>query len=272
MLPHGKDSFATSLTTDRTKKENDHECHQDGITALVTGANRGIGRAITEALLERGASKVYAAARDTGQLADLEERYAGRVVPLELDVTNGDQVRAVAERARDVRILVNNAGIALGQDMTADTIVDQARQEMEVNYFAPLHLLQRFAPTLTRNGGAVVNISSIAGLTNFPMYPTYSASKAATHSLTQGARMLLGGQGVSMFGVYPGPVDTDMARDVPMEKTSPRDVAESILDSIESGQEDIFPDPFAVQFGQQFQSSPKASEQQIAQMVAPGPA
>ena len=241
----------------------------EGTTALVTGANRGIGRAITEALLERGAAKVYAAARAPEQLADLQKQYGERVVPLKLDVTDSGQVRAAAEKATDVTLLVNNAGVALGQNLADETILDQARQEMEVNYFGPLELLLRFAPALGENGGgAVVNISSVGGLSNFPMYPTYSASKAAVHSLTQGARVLLGGQGTTVMGVYPGPVDTDMARDLPMDKTSPQDVARDILNGIEAGREDIFPDPFAVNFGEQFQSSPKAAEAGIAEMIA----
>jgi short-subunit dehydrogenase len=140
---------------------------------------------------------------------------------------------------------------------------------MEVNYFGPLQLLQRLAPTLVRNGGgAVVNICSVAGLTNVPFFPTYGASKAALHSLTQAARILLGPQGISVFGVYAGPVDTDMVRDLALPKTSPRDVAIAILDGLEGGQEDIFPDPYAVDFGRQFGSSPKDSERQIAAMTA----
>jgi len=113
----------------------------------------------------------------------------------------------------------------------------------------------------------VVNVASVGGLTNFPLYPTYSASKAAVHSLTQGARMLLDSQGTQVTGVYPGPVDTDMARGIEMDKATPQTVANAILDGVEDGREDIFPDPFAEQFSQQFQSSPKDSEQQIAAMV-----
>ena len=140
---------------------------------------------------------------------------------------------------------------------------------MEVNYFGPLQLLSCLAPALARNGGgAVVNIDSTAGLTSVPFIPTYSASKAALHSLTQAARVLLGPQGTSVFGVYAGPVDTDMTRGFELPKSSPRDVALAILDGIEAGQEDIFPDPFAVDFGRRFGSSPKASERQIAAMVA----
>ena len=243
----------------------------EGNVAMVTGANRGIGRAITEALLERGAAKVYAGARDTGSLADLTERFGDRVVPVELDVTDIDQVRAAAATAADARILINNAGVAIGGALTEDGIVDVARREMEVNYFAPLRLLQQFAPSLGgHGGGAVVNVVSVGGLTNFPFYPTYSASKAAAHSLTQAARILLAGQGTAVHGVYPGPVDTDMARAIEMDKATPAEVGNAILDGIEAGADDIYPDAFAVGFGEQFEASPKDSERQIAAMVAQG--
>ena len=240
-----------------------------GSVALVTGANRGIGRAITEALLERGADKVYAAARKPATLADLRERHGDRVVPLELDVTDAAQVRAAAESAGDVEVLINNAGVAVGGDLADDAILEAARTEMEVNYFAPLHLLQRFAPILeSSGGGAVVNVASVAGLSNFPFFPTYSASKAAAHSLTQAARALLVDQNIAVHGVYPGPVDTDMSKDIEMDKATPQDVANAILNGIEAGVPDIFPDAFAEGFGQQFQASPKASEEQLAAMVA----
>jgi NAD(P)-dependent dehydrogenase (short-subunit alcohol dehydrogenase family) len=243
----------------------------EGSVALVTGANRGIGRAITDALLERGARKVYATARDLSSLQALKQRHAARVVPLQLDVTDAGQVADIVRQAPDVQLLFNNAGVAEAKELTAEGIVDQARREMEVNDFAPLHLLQRFADGLAIRGGAVVNISSVAGLTNFPFFPTYSASKAAIHSLTQGSRALLAARGVTVFGVYPGPVDTDMARDVMLIKTSPQDVAKAVLDGVEAGEEDIFPDPFAAAFGEQFHSSPKSSERQVAAMVAGAP-
>ena len=232
----------------------------------MTGANRGIGRALTEALLARGVRKVYATARNPEALGDLRD---ARLVPLRLDVTDADQIRAAADAASGRRTRLQQRRRGAGQRNRGSTVVDQARREMEVNYFGPLQLLQRLAPTLARNGGgAVVNIGSAAGLTNVPFFPTYSASKAALHSLTQAARILLGAQGTAVFGVYPGPVDTDMARELALPKTAPRDVAFAILDGIEAGQEDIFPDPFAVDFGRQFQSSPKASERQIAAMAA----
>jgi len=238
----------------------------EGAVALVTGANRGIGRALTEALLTRGARKVYAAARNPEALRDLRDE---RLVPLRLDVTDAEQIRAAGEAASDVELVFNNAGVALPGGIADSAVLDRARREMEVNYFGPLQLLHRLAPTLARNGGgAVVNIDSTAGLTNVPFIPTYSASKAALHSLTQAARVLLAAQGTSVFGVYAGPVDTDMTRGFELPKSSPRDVAFAILDGIEAGQEDIFPDPFAVDFGRQFASSPKASERQVAAMVA----
>src|SRR5258708_704234 len=248
------------------KKEDTMRAQRiEGAVALVTGANRGIGRALTEALLTRGVRKVYATARNPEALRVLRDE---RLVALRLDVTDADQIRATAEAASDVELVFNNAGVALAGGIADATVLDLARREMEVNYFGPLQLLQRLAPSLARNGGgAIVNIGSAAGLTNVPFLPTYSASKAALHSLTQAARILLGAQGTSVFGVYAGPVDTDMVRDLALPKTSPSEVAFAILDGIEAGQEDIFPDPFALDFGRQFESSPKASERQIAAMV-----
>ncbi len=238
----------------------------EGAVALVTGANRGIGRALTAALLTRGAKKVYATARSLASLRDLDDQ---RVVALRLDVTDADQIRAAAETAPDVELVFNNAGVALAGGIADAGALEDARREMEVNYFGPLQLLQRLAPSLRRNGGgAVVNIGSAAGLTNLPIVPTYSASKAALHSLTQAARVLLARQGTAVFGVYAGPVDTEMSRQFEFPKAAPRDVAIAILDGIEAGQEDIFPDPFAVEFGRQFETSPKTSERQFAAMAA----
>ncbi len=235
--------------------------------ALITGANRGIGRAITDALLERGAKKVYATARDPKTLQALKQRYGSRVVPLRL-VTRADQVAEIASQAPDVDLLFNNAGLAEATELTSEAIVDQARREMEVNYFGPLRMVQGFADTLAQRGGAIVNIGSAAGLTNVPFLPTYSASKAALHSLTQASRALLAARGVAVFGVYAGPVDTDMTKGIALEKSSPEDVAKGVLDGVEAGHDDIFPDPFAVAFGEQFLSSPKGSERQMAAMMS----
>jgi NAD(P)-dependent dehydrogenase (short-subunit alcohol dehydrogenase family) len=238
----------------------------EGSVALVTGANRGIGRALTEALLARRAKKVYATARNPETLSTLRDE---RVVPLRLDVRDAEQIRAVANATSDVELVFNNAGVLLNNGIADSTVPDAARREMEVNYFGPLQLLHCLAPRLAKNGGgAFINIGSVAGLTNVPFFPTYSASKAALHSLTQAARILLGPQGTSVVGVYAGPVETDMTRDLALPKSAPRDVAFAILDGVEAGQEDVFPDPFSMEFSRQFASSPKQSERQMAAMAA----
>lgn len=243
-----------------------HATKIDGTVALVTGANRGIGRALTEALLARGARKVYAAARQLEALGDLSDP---RAVPLRLDVTDPVQIRSAGAAAPDVELVFNNAGVAVPGGIAESVDLESARHQMEVNYFGPLQLLQRLAPSLARNGGgAVVYVGSLAGLTSIPFVPTYSASKAALHSLTQAARMLLGAQGTSVHGVYPGPVDTDMSRGIDMPKASARDVAHAILDGIEEGTEDIYPDPYAAEFGRMFEASPKAAERQFAAFLA----
>jgi len=238
-----------------------------GTTALVTGANRGIGRALVDSLLARGAAKVYATARNVDSLKDLVAKSGGRVVPLQLDVTNPEQIKAAAAAARDIRLLINNAGIVkkVGGEFTDPQWIAAARDEFETNVIAVLAVTQAFAPALTsRPGGAVVNLASVVSLVNFPGATTYSVSKAATHSLTQATRAQLAPQEVYVAGVYPGPIDTDMARDFPMEKTSANVTAEAILDGIEARREEIFPDPFSVQLGALYQRDPKAVETQYA--------
>ena len=238
-----------------------------GTTALVTGANRGIGHAVVQALLDRGARKVYAAARRPEQLVELARATGGRVVPIELDVTNSAQIRAAARQATDVALLINNAGIVaqLGGEFTDAGWIAAARDEFGVNVIGTLEVTQAFAPILEANGGgAVVNISSVAGLVAFPILTSYSASKAALHSITQATRAQLAPQGTFVAGVYPGPIDTDMAEKIPLEKASPESAAHAILDGLEAGEEEIFPDPMSRQLGDTYLKSPKALEQQMS--------
>ena len=212
-----------------------------GTTALVTGANRGIGRALVEGLLARGATRVYATARRPEALADVVAASGGRVVPLKLDVTRADDVRAAAVAAPDVRLLFNNAGVVAKFDvaLTDPGWLPAARDEFEVNVLGLLSVTQAFAPILARQGGgAILNICSVVGLLAIPALATYSASKAAVHSLTQTTRERLAPQGTFVAGVYPGPIDTDMARDIPMAKTSPAMAALAILDGLEAGHEE----------------------------------
>ena len=163
-----------------------------GTTALVTGANRGIGEAVVDALVAAGAAKVYAGARSVADLAPLTARHGGRVVALQIDVTNPAQIEAAVSAAADVKLLVNNAGFAghAGGSFTDPKWITAGRQEMDVNYFGTFALTQAFAPVLAKNGGgAITNIASVASLVNFALLASYSASKAAVHSLTQATRI-----------------------------------------------------------------------------------
>ena len=242
-----------------------------GTIALITGANRGIGRALVDALLERGAAKVYAATRHPEALADLVARFGGRVVPLRVDVTRPGEVRAAAALAPDVRILINNAGVVakFGGELTDAGWLTAARDEFEVNVLGTWSVTQAFAPSLGgRAGAAVVNIGSVAGFAAFPAVASYSASKAALHSLTQATRALLRPHGIHVAGVYPGPIDTDMARPFEIAKTAPAEAAHAILDGLEAGRDEIFPDPASREWGPIFLRDPKALEQQFAATVS----
>ena len=228
---------------------------------LVSGSNRGIGKSFAIQALEMGAKKVYAAARDKSKLAELVEKYSDKIVPLTLDVTSQNQVTAAAAAAGDVEVLINNSGMGGGGPMVGNPNPEGQRMEMEVNYFGIIKMCDAFAPILGANGGgAIVNILSVAGLSSFAFAPGYSASKAAGRSLTQALRAELGKQGTLVSGVFPGPVDTDMAKNVPMDKVSPSSVAVHVYEEIAKGSEDIYPDPFAVQFAAGVQADFKAVE------------
>jgi NAD(P)-dependent dehydrogenase (short-subunit alcohol dehydrogenase family) len=242
-----------------------------GKTALVTGANRGIGEAIVAALVAAGAAKVYAAARTMENLAPLTARHGARVVALRLDVTDPAQIAAAVAAAPDIQVLVNNAGVAAyaGGAFTDPQWLAAGRQEMDVNFFGTFAVTQAFAPLLAKNGGgAIVNIASIAALVNFALLASYSASKAAAHSLTQATRAMLKGQGTQVFGVYPGPIDTRMAEGIPFDKTSPADAARAIIAGVEAGVEEIFPDPMSQSMGAGFFNNPKEAERQLAASAA----
>ena len=234
--------------------------------ALVTGANRGIGEAFVEALLDAGASRVYAAARDADSLTDLVARDPARIVPLALDITDPAQVQAAAERAADVTLLINNAGTAQFVGFLAAPDLDAARLDMETNYFGTLAMFRAFASVLRANGGgATVTVASIVSHVNFPLAASYSASKAATHSLIQGVRSELKGQGTHVVGVYPGPVDTRMAETLPVEGVPPRQIADAALAAVADGVEDVFPDPMSAEMHANLLQDAKAVERQAAE-------
>jgi NAD(P)-dependent dehydrogenase (short-subunit alcohol dehydrogenase family) len=230
---------------------------------FVTGANRerGIGRALVEEAIKRGAKKVYATARNISELNSLASKYPEIVVPLSLDVTNKGEIAQVAQKASDTQILINNSGVAGYFGFCFNYSEENARRELEVNYFGTLNLIRAFCKTLIKNqNGAIANVISIAGLSHFPLCATYSASKAAAHSLTQSVSAELANHGVSVFGIYPGPIDTDMADGVNIEKETPANAAIRIFDGIEQGIEDITTDGFSDDFIKKLRLDPKVVE------------
>jgi NAD(P)-dependent dehydrogenase (short-subunit alcohol dehydrogenase family) len=207
----------------------------EGQTALVTGANRGLGREFVDQLLERGAAKVYAAARNPQGIV-VHDR---RVVPLRMDVTDPDSIAAAAAIATDVSVLVNNAGILSGAPvLSADTSL--LRGELEVNLFGPLAVTSALADSVAERSGVVVNVASI--LSWIALGGSYSVSKAALWSATDSLRLELAPRGVHVLGVYVGYIDTDMTVGVEAEKAAPADVVRQVLDGIEAGESEILAD------------------------------
>ena len=209
-----------------------------GATVLVTGANRGLGRALVEALRDAGAAKIYAAARNAATVVP------GKAIEaVQLDITNGEQVAAAAVRCRDVHILINNAGVASFNPALGAPTTDHARREMETNYFGTLAMCRAFAPVLEHNGGgALVNVLSVVSWFNVPMQGSYCASKSAAWSLTKAARFELRAQGTLVAGVYASYIDTDMTAGVAFPKTSAADIAARVIAGIEAGSEEILAD------------------------------
>ncbi len=235
---------------------------------FVSGTNRGIGRAFVAGLMARGAAKVYAAARDTSKIADLAAAHADRLTPVALDTTDTSAVAAVADSCGDVSLLINNAGVNFNTPLLAIDSLDNARAEMETNYFGTLSMCRAFAPVLKRNrGGAIVNMLSLTALVNLPLMGSLSASKAAARSLTQGVRAELAAQGTLVVGVAPGAVDTDMAKDFPPPKMAPADVVTAALDAVEAGLEDVYPGDMASGVVAGLADDPKSVEKQFAQYL-----
>lgn len=235
---------------------------------LVTGANRGLGRALVEAALAAGARRVYAAARDPKSLTELTARAEGRVVPLQVDVTDTASLARAAEQAKDVSLLINNAGVLASFGLLTSEPSAIAK-DFAINFYGLLDATKAFLPALERSaksGAAVVNLLSVVSLANMPALGGYSASKAAASSVTQALRLDLGKRGIAVHGVFAGAIDTDMTKGMEMAKASPADVARGILDGIEQGQDDIFPDVMSQQLATVWRQDPKQLERQLAAM------
>jgi NAD(P)-dependent dehydrogenase (short-subunit alcohol dehydrogenase family) len=228
-----------------------------GSIALVTGANRGIGKAIVEGLLARGAAKVYAAVRDPASTGDLVRDYGSRVVPIELDLTRPETITAAAKAAADVTLVVNNAGVLRNATPLSEDALEALEFELDVNVYGLIRVAQAFAPILKHHGGgAFVQLNSVVSLKNFPAFATYSASKAASYSITQALRSLLGNDGIQVVSVHPGPIATDMGREAGLEDIAepPSLVADAIVDALATGAFHAFPDSMAKQLGTAYAS------------------
>jgi NAD(P)-dependent dehydrogenase (short-subunit alcohol dehydrogenase family) len=229
-------------------------------SVLVTGANRGIGRALVEEALRRGAKRVYAGTRRPLEHSD------DRVTPLILDVTSAAQIQAAVERVDSLDLLINNAGLGVYDDLSDRAALEK---HLAVNLYGTYGMSQGFLPLLTRSHGAIVNVLSNTALAALPFIPAYSISKAAAFSLSQSMRALLAGQGVRVHVVLAGPVDTEMSRDFDVPKASPEAVARAIFDGVEAGQEEIFPDPMSAAMAEGWRTGEiKAMERQNAALVA----
>jgi NAD(P)-dependent dehydrogenase (short-subunit alcohol dehydrogenase family) len=233
--------------------------------SVVTGANRGIGRALVEALLERGAARIYATVRDPAQLAPVAALDPKRVRAFQLDVTKREEIARAAREITDANMLINNAGVLASYSLLSSPLTD-IEKDLGTNYLGTLAVTRALAPMLEQRRGTIVNLLTVVSLASMPGIGGYSAAKAAAHSMTQALRAELKRRGVSVHGVFPGAVDTDMIRGFDMPKTSARAVADAILAGIERGDEDIFPDPMSQQLHQLFLKSAKDLERQFASM------
>jgi len=232
--------------------------------ALVTGSNRGIGKALVEALIEAGARKIYASARDIAAL-DFNGGNT-EIVPLQLDITDRDRIPEIASEAKDITLLFNSAGVLDFGDIL-DVPLDHIKRNFDTNFYGTLAVSRSFAPVIEANGGgAIVNTLTLLSLASMPGLAAYNASKAAAWSMTLSLRASLADRNIDVHGVFPGAVDTDMLDGVEMPKTSPADVAQAIINGVIEGQEDIFPDPMSVEVYGAWSKDHKAVEKQFAQM------
>lgn len=226
---------------------------------LITGASRGIGRALLDEALRRRAQRVYAGTRGPLQHSDT------RVIPITLDVTQESQIQSAVSKIDALDVLINNAGIAIYDDLTKPDVIEE---HLAVHLFGSLRMTRAFLPLLRRSKGAIVNNISTVALAALPVVPGYSISKAAALSMTQSLRALLAGQGVTVHAILTGPVDTDLNRGFDIPKAPPELAAAAIFDGLEKGEEEIFPDPLSRSIAEGWRNGvAKALERQCATFV-----
>lgn len=231
---------------------------------LITGANRGIGRALVDEALRRGVKKVYAGTRSALEIADK------RVTSVSLDVTDARQVQQAVEQVDSLDVLINNAGIAIYDDLTNFEVIEK---HLAVNFLGLLRVTHAFLPALRRSHGAIVNNLSLVGLAALPIIPAYSLSKAAAFNMTQSLRALLASQGVSVHAVVLGPVDTEMNRGFDIPKASRESAAAGIFDGLAKDEDEIFPDPASLSIAEGWRNGAlKALEHQFSAFVPASPA
>ena len=225
--------------------------------ALVTGANRGIGRAIVDSFIQHGASKVYLAVRNLDSTNSLVEQYGEKVVPIFVDVSQPESISELAQQASDVQVLVNNAGVLEPANPLSDNVEAALEKELNVNLYGLIRIANAFAPIIEKNGGgALVQLNSVASIKNFTDFTTYSASKAATYSITQGLRDVLKDKNIHVVSVHPGPIATDMAQKAGLGDMadSTSTVSEGIVSALAAGDFHLFPDAMAKQIHGAYQS------------------
>lgn len=229
-------------------------------TVLITGANGGLGTALVQEFLKQNVKKIYCTARDESKLENLK-KLSDKIETLSLDITNKEQIMQLASKIENLDILVNNAGVN-----SAKQILDDNKFDFDVNTFATLDLTQALYNKINK-GGAIVNVTSVLALINLPVMALYCASKSALHSITQALRAEGKKDEISVFEVLPGPIDTNMTKDTDMPKTSPSEVAKSVLDSMAKDEYEIFPDEFAVMIKNRLKDDKEALEKEFAMSV-----
>ncbi|QDU79426.1 putative oxidoreductase [Polystyrenella longa] len=230
-----------------------------GKTVLITGANRGIGKTFLDHMLKAGAAKVYAAVRNPDSMTDIVEASGGKVAAVQLDLSNEDTINAVAQNLEKVDLVINNAGVLKVATPFSDDVFECFDFEMDVNVKGLIRMARAFAPLLEKSSGVFVQLNSVASLRNFADFATYSASKAASYSITQALRDMLAPKGVRVISVHPGPIMTDMGKEAGLEEMaeSPDLVAEGLVKALGTDEFHVFPDTMAKNFWQAYKSFAK---------------